>query len=128
MGQIDEIQKGIQQALDALWKYIEKSTDNIGWEWSQDNEDVTPIIFKAILRRQFESLSVISHLVKEKKGFVTVPLLRPSCEEFIWTKYLVSIPRDIATEIFLCMELREIHKSLEAEKKFQVKTYSKFLD
>lgn len=53
----------------------------------------------ATLRRRFDSLEAIPHLVAAERGHAVPPLLRPSCKELIWISYLASIPDGDAGEL-----------------------------
>ena len=114
MAQVDNLQKYVQQILDSMRTYVEESCD-ITWK---DKDDFLIIALISIIRRQFDSLEVISHLVKEGKGFAAGPLLRPACEEFIWMKYLVSIESDDAKKIINYLGVEEQLKSLRAQDNF----------
>jgi hypothetical protein len=76
------------------------------------------IVRMAILRKQFDSLEVISKLVAEEKGYAAGPLLRPACEELIWIKYLASVAPDDAEEVVNCVGTTEIRESLLKQHNF----------
>ena len=114
MAQVDDLQKNVQQILDSMRTYVEKSSD-ITWK---DKDDFLTIALISIIRRQFDSLEVISHLVKAGKGFAAGPLLRPACEELIWMKYLVSIELDAAKKLIIYLGREEQLKSLRAQDNF----------
>ena len=114
MAQVDDLQKNVQQILDSMRTYVEKSSD-ITWK---DKDDFLTIALISIIRRQFDSLEVISHLVKAGKGFAAGPLLRPACEELIWMKYLVSIELDAAKKLIIYLGIEEQLKSLRAQDNF----------
>lgn len=73
---------------------------------------------RAILRRQFDSLEVISQLVAEKKGYAACPLLRPACEELMWITYLSGIGHDKSEELLRCPASGELRDSLRAQDKY----------
>ena len=123
MTQVDDLQKNVQQILDSMRTFVEKSCD-LSWKLS---DGFLVLVLRSILRRQFDSLEVISHLVKEGKGFAAGPLLRPACEELIWMKYLISIPSDAAEELIICIGNDEISKSLRAQDKFAGRSVTKTL-
>ena len=123
MAQVDDLQKDVQQILDSMRTYVEESCD-LSWT---DKDGFLTIVRRSILRRQFDSLEVISHLVKEGKGFAAGPLLRPACEEFIWTKYLGSISSDAAEELVICIGVDEQLKSLREQDKFAGRSVTKSL-
>ena len=66
----------------------------------------------SILCRQFEILEVISQLAAQGKGYAAAPLLRPACEEVIWTKYLRTIPPSRANRLLYCIAHKEQLDSL----------------
>src|SRR5258708_9289654 len=54
------------------------------------------LTFRAILRKQFETLNAIVELSAQGRGNAAIPLLRPMCEAIIWSYYLVTLPADDA--------------------------------
>jgi hypothetical protein len=82
MPDVEKLQASVQSLLDSMRSYVETAC-NMAWSPS---DGLLPIVRRAVLRRQFDSLDGIAHLVGEKRGYAAGPLLRPSCEEFIWIK------------------------------------------
>ena len=111
MTQIDEVEQAIRQMLDAMRKYVDESS-NISWKPA---DGYFVIVTRAVLRRQFETLGVISDLVRAGQGYAVGPLLRPACEELIWIKYLVGIPRDAAEQLVVYLASIEILDNLKAQ-------------
>ena len=110
---IHAMRKEVQQFLDIIKADVE-SNSNLSWKPS---DGFLPVVFRAILRRQFECLQMICQLV-EQNGFTAAPLLRPACEELIWVKYLISIPTKDAQRLITCFSLDEIYRSLRAQDQF----------
>jgi Family of unknown function (DUF5677) len=73
------------------------------------------IVMRAILRRQFECLTVAVRLVEDKVGFAAVPLLRPACEELIWARYLNQLRLEDARELIDCLIGSGLSRDLEAQ-------------
>ena len=113
MSTFESLHKDVQLILDSNRAYIEKSSE-LSW---QPSDDSLPLILRTILRRQFDSLEVILSLVNQGRGFAAGPALRPSCEELIWTKYLLSMPHPTAEGLIRCMIVREVHERLSAQSK-----------
>ena len=111
MSTVESLHKDVQLILDSNRAYIEKSSE-LPW---QPSDGFFPLILRTILRRQFDSLEVILSLVDQGRGFAAGPALRPSCEELIWTKYLLSMPRPTAEKLILSMAVRETHERLSAQ-------------
>ena len=111
MAELNNLQKDVQLILDSMRTYVEKASE---LSWTPSDGYLT-VVLRAILRRQFEALEVISHLVTERNGFIAGPLLRPACEEVIWATYLISIPSDDAQELIPCIAQGEVLKSLRAQ-------------
>ena len=120
---INAMQKEVQQFLEIVEPHVE-SNSQMTWKPS---DGFLTIVFRAILRRQFEGLQAISQLVAVDKGFVAGPLLRPACEELIWAKYLTSILAEDANQLVLSFALDERHKSLSAQHKFAGKSVTETL-
>lgn len=74
-----------------------------------------PLVRSALLRRQYECLSVAVELVNVGHGFAAVGLLRPACEEMLWAKYLGSINRKDAERLLRVMARKELADSLKAQ-------------
>lgn len=66
-------------------------------------ERIMLVFCRAILTRQFESIDTILRLVRENLGHASPPLLRQSCDEYIWLSYLNSISVSDAEELVICM-------------------------
>lgn len=82
MPDVEALQNNVQSVLESMRSFVETASD-LAWSLS---DGFLPIVRRAILRRQFDSLEAISLLVAEKKGYAAGPLLRPACEELIWVK------------------------------------------
>ena len=114
MPDVEVLEKNIQEVLDLVRSFVEMASD-LHWK---ESDGYLPILLRAILRRQFDSLETISHLVAEKKGYAAGPLLRPACEELIWIEYLVSIDHNDSEELVQCIAGREVLNSLRAQDKY----------
>ena len=99
MTKIHEVEQAAQQMLNAMREFIDESS-NIAWEPA---DGFFTIVARAVLRRQFETLGVISDLVRAGQGYAVGPLLRPACEELIWIKYLFDIPEEEAEQLVVCL-------------------------
>src|SRR5262245_10313395 len=111
MANVEDLQKSVQEVLDTLRPLVDAASD-LPWDMK---DGFVPIVRRAILRRQFDSLEVISHLVDQKKGYAAGPLLRPACEEAIWIKYLAGIERGDSEELLKCIMSEELLASLRAQ-------------
>ena len=107
----ERLQLEIRTLLTLAQDEIEENS-GMTWEASDGYLIFAP---KAIVRRQFEHLQAISQLVSIGYGSAAGPLLRPSCEELIWAKYLQSIPQSEAEELFACLVYDEVFRSLRAQ-------------
>ena len=111
---VNALQGEVHQFLEIFESYVE-SNSQMTW---YPSDGFLPVVFRAILRRQFESLQAISQLVATGDGFVAGPLLRSACEELIWVKYLTNIPTEQAEQLVVYFALDERHRSLHAQDKF----------
>lgn len=102
---------GVEEVLTALRPFVEAAS-KVSWTPTDGYRD---LVLRAALCRQFECLEVISQLTAEGKGYAAGPLLRPSCEEYIWSKYLLSLDRSIAERLLACFASREILENLRAQ-------------
>ena len=102
------LQKNTQQVLDSLRPVVNHAR-NISW---QPSDGVLTIVMHSVLCRQFDLLEVISQLAAQGKGYAAAPLLRPACEEVIWTKYLSGILPSRADRLLYCIAHKEQLDSL----------------
>ena len=111
MSSNEELRGAVTDTLDALRGMIEE-TSTLAWA---PKDGVLPLIRSAILRRQYECLTVAVDLVDKSQGFAAVALLRAACEEFIWAKYLASLHRSDAEQLLVLVGHKEINDSLKAQ-------------
>ena len=123
MPNVDDLQKDVQLTLESLRSFVEAASE-LSW---QPSDGFLPVMYHSILRRQFESLDVISHLVKEEMGYAAPPLLRAACEELIWIKYLTSISTDDAEQLLQCRANFELFESVKAQDDYGGRTATKNL-
>ena len=112
MSNITDLQQDVQSFLDLMRPLVERFSK---FSWQPSGSFVVPLLARSILRRQFDSLGIITYLVAQGNGFAAPPLLRPSCEEFIWSKYLTEIPAEDANTLIACMLGDEVRNSLMAQ-------------
>ncbi len=111
MATVDDLQSDVQVVLNSIRPYIE-SISSLRWGPS---DGALTIVFRSMLRRQYEALGVTSHLIANWQGFPVPQLLRPACEEFVWAKYLTSIPTAAAEVLVRCVNSKEVRDSLRAQ-------------
>jgi hypothetical protein len=102
---------GVEELLDVLSDWVSE-VRVLNWKGS---EDFYPIVRRASLSRQFETLEIIKLLCAEGKGFAAVPMLRASCEELLWLRYLESLPFQSANRIVASYISTGILKDLRAQ-------------
>lgn len=85
--------------------------------WNTGDSPV-PIVRRAMLVRQYDSLVAITWMVKRHLGYATVPLLRPACEELLWAKYLRRINGDQAATLISCNLAQEVLRTLKAQEAY----------
>lgn len=117
MEDLDVLRGEVGRVLDLTRAYIER-TGETEWDPALGGYQKFLTVLKANLRsallKQFESLEIVLDLVDRNKGAVAGPLLRPACEEFIWIKYLRTIPLGSSENIIRLAGLEEICDSLTA--------------
>lgn len=107
----DELRLAVADTLQALGPAVERTSR---LQWSA-NDGMLPLVRSAILRRQYECLSVAVDLVEKSQGFAAVALLRPACEEFLWAKYFASLKPSDAEDLLVLIGQRELRDSLAAQ-------------
>ena len=108
---LEPLKSDTRRILDLTRGFIEKMSET---DWKPSKGQL-PIICRTILRRQFDSLSLISRLVEDEEGFITGSFLRLMCEEFIWSKYLAEIPLADADSLIACIGIDEVYKCLSTQ-------------
>jgi hypothetical protein len=88
------------------------SLSTITWK---PNDGGLPLVYRGVLRRQFDCLQCILLLVENDRGYGGVPLLRAACEELLWVKYLKKLDPQDAEEIVMLMVGSELGDSLAAQ-------------
>ena len=117
MNPLAVVQQHIQEVLDILREDIRA---NCSGPWDRSS-GYLPLMFRSVIRRQFDSMESMLSLASIGRGFDCAPLVRPSCEEKIWIKYLLSIDRNIADRVLLCMGKDEQMKALRAQRTYSGK-------
>ncbi|MDR7377431.1 hypothetical protein J2X19_002110 [Rhodoferax ferrireducens] len=107
----EELRTAVADTLSAVEDVVAVAS-KIAWKQS---DGFMPLIRSAILRRQYECLSVAVDLVDKGQGFAAVSLLRPACEEFLWAKYFEMLDAKDAEQLVLLMASRELRDSLRAQ-------------
>ena len=123
MPDVQQLREDVQLILGLMQPCVQ-SASNLIWDPS---DGFLQVIYRAILVRQHESLCVISDLVADDKGFVAPALLRPSCEELIWIKYLASIGAVDAEQLVVCIASIEKWENLKAQDEYGGRTVTKRL-
>ena len=120
------LQENIQSALEVMRSYVDAASEISPSEF-QGLRFLT-VVRRAVLRRQFDSLEAISHLVFAGRGHAAPPLLRPSCDELIWVSYLDHIDESDAEELVRCKVVFDELELLEAQHSFAGKAVMEGLD
>src|SRR6266850_1040866 len=53
-----------------------------------------------------------------RRGKAAIALLRPMCEEIIWSDYLVTLPAEDASRLLLCMARTGLYDTYLAQKSY----------
>ena len=123
MSQIDELRRAVTDTLEAVRPFVE-ATSKLNWSSS---DGMLPLLRTSMLRRQHECLQVAATLVEKSQGYAVVGLLRAACEEYLWAKYLASIPRSDAEALLSLLGQKEIADSLKAQDDYVGRTNTKAL-
>jgi len=73
------------------------------------------VVVRAVLRRQFDWLEGSIELVKSRRSDMSIALLRPACEEFLWIKYLRTLSKEDREVVILAKNDVEAYRSLKAQ-------------
>lgn len=102
---------GTRQLLASMADWMTLVT-NFDWDGSNG---YLKIIRRSALLRQFDSLQIMAELAESNRGYAAVSLLRPSCEELLWLRYLKSITESDGIELIDYLVSTGIWKDLEAQ-------------
>ena len=116
------LRDAVQQSLDTVRESIK------GLSPVNASEGILRIYCAAILFRQFESLDTISHLVHVKRGHAAPPLLRPSCEEYIWLTYLNRVPKEFVEDLLILVTELEKANLVLRQRRYEKTDRSESLD
>src|SRR4051812_18137322 len=106
-----DLAAAIRILLEPIRPYMSK-VSQLDWYESQG---VLPIVRIAICRRQYDCLEAIVDLVRQDRGYAAATLLRPSCEEYLWTKYIKSLTPEQGEELLLCRLRSELYDQLKVQ-------------
>jgi hypothetical protein len=73
------------------------------------------LIERAVLRKQYDCLSVITDLVKSDRGYAGAPLLRAACEELMWIRYMRNVEPELREPLLVALTKLELRDSLKAQ-------------
>jgi len=108
------LRESVQVILANIRPWME-SKSRVEWKIGSP---ILPILLSAIIRRQFEFLETIVLLAESGRGYAGAPLLRPACEERIWSKYLRQIDPADAEKLIIVMNMHETNRNLEAQENY----------
>lgn len=93
--------------------------ESIGtYTWvGKDDDQFWEFFKRSIIKRQFEALDTIIHLVESRKGHFGVTLLRPAYEEMLWGTYLQQ-HKTLAPRIAFLLSRREVGNTIKAQNQF----------
>jgi hypothetical protein len=120
---VEVLSASVRKLLDATEPFVDAATR---LKWSPV-DGFLPLILRATVRRQFDCLASTVELVSVSRGYAAAPLLRPACEEFIWTKYLMKLKRETAERLIKAVAQSEMLASLEAQDTYAGRKISKEL-
>jgi hypothetical protein len=72
------------------------------------------ILLRCVVRRQYDALETIIGLAQGQSHSAS-PLLRPACEEYLWLKFLRTIPPNIREAIILAKSSIDATQTVEAQ-------------
>ena len=81
-----------------------------------DRKVILPLLYRAMIERQFSTLAIIRWGAQEGYANALVSLLRQSCEELIWAKYLSSKPPDISEALVGILMANETTDAIKAQR------------
>jgi len=107
----DVLVSGVHELIEMLRDWLE-TVANFDWDGSQG---FLPIIRRSSLIRQADALEIMADLVASNRGYAAVSLLRPSCEELLWLRYLKGIDATAGNDLIDCLMSSGLLKDLEAQ-------------
>ncbi|MGD9959336.1 DUF5677 domain-containing protein [Nocardioides sp.] len=86
--------------------------------WSDAMEDLRRLAINYVLRRQLESLDAAVALHDQHLAHLSVQFVRPALEEFLYLKYLMTLPVEDSQELFKALGVWDSVRSLLAQRDF----------
>lgn len=106
--------ENIKQLMDLLRPIVDHAS-KLTWKVS---DGFWLLVCRCVLRRQFEALEASVNLVSSGEAHLSVPLLRPACEEFLWVKYLRTLKPELREVIVLQKSQLETADTLDAQRAY----------
>ena len=94
---------------------------------SEVADDLSGLVARFVLERQVQGLRSGVVLAGNSLGHLGLPLVRPACEERIWTAYLFSLVREQRNRLLFLMANFESSRSVDAQQQFLGSSEMKWL-
>lgn len=107
----EQLRSGVAEFVDVLGPWVDEISDLA----FKSAEGITVVVYHCILRRQFDGLRTLVALASSGSSDKGVPLLRPACEELMWTAYLRKLARDDVEAILQAKSLIENAQTVRAQ-------------
>lgn len=85
---------------------------------NQPSDFGVPLLLRCAVKRSQESLVAIIDLTKGSQAYYAMPLLRPMCEDFIFIRFMKSLPRSEADAYLYEKVMLDLLEGLEAQRGF----------
>ena len=113
MENVEKLAKSAETLLDAVSPAVDAISK---YEWT--DQKFLPLIHRAVVRRQFDSLSATIALTKSNLGFAAACLVRPACEEYIWLNYLNTVEESQAEKLVTLLGQHEACEHVKAQENY----------
>lgn len=122
--EVEELARNVQGFIEEQGRYVD-AVSKVNWK---PGDGFLGLVYRSILRRQQDALATIVELTLNGRGHSAMTLLRPSCEELIWVKYLRKIDEQVAERIVTLLGPVELYKTLNAQQGYFGKKWMRQLD
>lgn len=113
MGNVENLASSVENLLNAVSPAVQAISK---YEWT--DQKFLPLINRAVVRRQFDSLSATIALTKSNHGFAAACLVRPAYEEYIWLNYLNTMEESQAERLLKLLGSHEVCDHVKAQENY----------
>lgn len=111
------ISTSVDKVLESIEGFVNAISSGVP-ATNQPSDFGVPLLLRCVAKRSQESLVAITKLVGSVQAYYAMPLLRPMCEDFIFIRFMKSLPRSEADGYLYEKVMLDLLEGLEAQRSF----------